>query len=340
MKLSTRDGAQFLRSPDRAMAGALIYGADPMRVSDARIRLTAALAGPDAEKDMRLTRMLGAGLKSDPAALLDSLKAVGFFPGDRVTVVEEANDNSTDALKTALAEWQQGDGYLIVTAGQLTPRSSLRKLFEGAKNAGCIALYDQPLGREDLQEALAAAGVSKLARDGEDALFALTKTLEPGDVRQTVEKLGLYMIDDDRDVTAADVEAVAPRSSEADLDDLIGVVADGQASSIGPLLQKLYAQGVLPTRIAIDALRQFRRLHQAASDPGGAAAGVGRLKPPVFGPRRDQMVRRAGNWGSRKLEDALTALLDADLTLRSGADVPAAAMMERTLIRLAMMARR
>ena len=81
-------------------------------------------------------------------------------------------------------------------------------------------------------------------------------------------------------------------------------------------------------------------LHQVASDPGGAGAGIGKLRPPVFGPRRDRLQRQASAWGMHKLERALGLLLDTDLTLRSSADVPQMAVMERALLRLAWMGRR
>jgi DNA polymerase-3 subunit delta len=77
-----------------------------------------------------------------------------------------------------------------------------------------------------------------------------------------------------------------------------------------------------------------------ASDPGGASAGVARLRPPVYGPRRDKIARQVSHWGRDRLEKALTALTDTDLQLRSASTAPQAALMERTLIRLAMMARR
>ncbi|HRO15042.1 MAG TPA: DNA polymerase III subunit delta, partial [Paracoccus sp. (in: a-proteobacteria)] len=95
----------------------------------------------------------------------------------------------------------------------------------------------------------------------------------------------------------------------------------------------------LPVTVCISALRHFRALHAAAADPGGAAAGLGRLRPPVFGPRRDRMARQAQSWGMRALEDALHLLIDTDLTLRSASRAPAMAVMERALIRLAMMPR-
>jgi len=81
-------------------------------------------------------------------------------------------------------------------------------------------------------------------------------------------------------------------------------------------------------------------LHAAASDPGGAAAGVGKLRPPLFGPRRDAALRQAEGWGRDRLEEALAALLDTDLQLRSSSPVPQFALLERALIRLARSGRR
>jgi DNA polymerase-3 subunit delta len=130
--------------------------------------------------------------------------------------------------------------------------------------------------------------------------------------------------------------ANAPQSAEVDIDDVLEVVATGQADKLGPVLRDLYAQGVAPVTLCIGAMRHFRQLHTVASDPGG----VGALRPPVFGPRRDKLVRQASNWGRDRLERALTALTDTDLQMRSSGATPDRALMERALIRLAMMARR
>ncbi|MGE4328239.1 MAG: DNA polymerase III subunit delta, partial [Pseudodonghicola sp.] len=61
----------------------------------------------------------------------------------------------------------------------------------------------------------------------------------------------------------------------------------------------------------------------------------------VYGKRRDKIVRQAQSWGAMRLESALTILTDTDLLLRSAQQTaPAMALMERTLIRLAMLGRR
>ena len=64
------------------------------------------------------------------------------------------------------------------------------------------------------------------------------------------------------------------------------------------------------------------------------------MRPPIFGQRRDRMQRQAQHWGAVRLEQALSLLIDTDLTLRSAAASPDMAVMERTLIRLAMLGAR
>ena len=339
MKLSTRDAAAYFRKPDPDAAGLLIYGADGGRVALRRKDVVLALTGPDAEAEMRITRISGADLRKEPALLSDAVRATGFFPGARVAVVEEASDGLAPIIEDALTGWAKGDAQIIVTAGQLSPRSALRKLFEGQQNAYAAALYDAPPDRSEVQALLQAAGLTRVSRDADEAILALSRALDPGDFRQTIEKLGLYMYSEDAEVTAADVEACAPQSAEAELDSLLNVVADGQVGDIAGLLRRLQAQGANPVSLCIGAMRHFRRLHVAASDPGGAAAGAGKLRPPIYGPRRDTVVRQASTWGRDRLESAISLLIETDLQLRSARPAPQTAVMERALIRLAMMAR-
>ncbi|WP_438956618.1 DNA polymerase III subunit delta [Cognatiyoonia sp.] len=340
MKLTGRDAAAYLKKPHPSYAGLLIFGADPMRVATQRQAVIASLVGPQGEEEMRLTRMNGAELRRDPAMLNDALKAQGFFPGHRVAFVEDASEGLSKALGAALEDWQPGDAQIVVTAGQLTTKSALRKVFEGHPAAVAIGIYDDPPTRGDIEASLVENGLTVPNRDVMDAIMALGSTLEPGDFRQTLEKLSLYKWGDDTPLTTDDIAACAPQGAEVDIDDILDVVTFGRPDQLGPALRNLYAQGVTPVTLCIGATRHFRRLHVVASDPGGPGSGVGKLRPPVYGPRRDKIARQAGSWGRDRLEKALTALTDTDLQLRSASTAPQLALMERTLIRLAMMGKR
>ncbi len=340
MKLTARDADAYFAKPDPDRAGLLIFGNDAMRVALKRQQVIAALLGEGAEEEMRLTRMSGGDLRKDPAMLLDAATTRGFFPGPRVAFVEDATDGLARTIDAALQEWRDGDAQIIVTAGTLNARSALRKLFEGHPNALAAAVYDDPPGRAEIEAMLTAAGLSRMDSDAMQDVIALSRVLDPGDFRQTLEKLSLYKAGDETPVSSQDVLACTPASTEAALDDVLHCVAESRTGDIAPVLRKLQAQGVQPVGLCIGATRHFRVLHAAASDRGGPGAGIARVRPPVFGPRRDRMVRQAQSWGVRRLEQALQLLTDTDLQLRSAAKAPQMALMERALIRLAMLGRR
>lgn len=339
MKLSARDAPGYFARPDPQATGLLIYGEDAMRVALKRQQVIAALVGPRGEEEMRLTRMSGGDLRKDPAMLIDAIKAQGFFPGPRVAFVEEAGDAAAKAIGAALEDWRPGDAQIIVSAGQLAARSTLRKLFESHPTAYAAGIYNDPPSRAEIEADLAKAGLTNIDRSGMDALLALAKDLDPGDFRQTIGKVALYKLDDARALTASEVALLAPTSTEAEVDEILHIVAEGRIDLIGPVMSRLQAQGAAPVTLVIMATRHFRALHAAASDPGGAAQGIARMRPPIFGPRRDRMLRQAQHWGMFKLEQALELILDTDLQLRSaGQNAPALALVERMFIRLAMLA--
>ncbi|MEL6102751.1 MAG: DNA polymerase III subunit delta [Pseudomonadota bacterium] len=333
MKLSAAQAASYFIKPDPEKAGLLIYGSDAMRVALKRQEVISALIGPTGAEEMRLTRIAASKLREDPAQLIDAIKAIGFFPGPRVAFVEDATESHAAHLLPALEAWSAGDAQLIVTAGTLKPTSKLRKAFEAHSNAFAVGIYDNPPTREEIERELNAAGIQVVSRDVMGALSDLAMALEPGDFRQTLEKIALYKLNDPEPLGEADIAACAPASVEAAVDDILLVVADGKAQEIGPVMQRLQSQGANAVTLCIGAMRHFRTLHRAAADTSG--------KPQIWGPHRDRMLAQARRWGPARLEDALTVLTDTDLQLRSaGQNAPAMALVERAFIRLAMLGSR
>ena len=340
MKLNKQDAAAWIAKPPAGRPATLIYGDDAMRVALKRQDLVAAIVGPQGDDEMRLTRLQASDLTSDKSALSDALKAQGFFPGPRAVLVEDATNAHAKIILAALDDWNRGDAHMVVVGRALQKSSALRKGFEARKHVAAIAIYDEPMGMTEIRETLAARGIEKLDRDAEAALQMLAARIDPGDFRQVVEKLSLFKVGDAMPVTSEDVQAVAPASTEADMDEVIAIVADGHSDRIGPVMQRLWSQGTQPVGLCIAAQRHFRTLLTAASDPGGAGAGIGRLRPPVFGPRRDAILRQAQSWGAPKLERAMRLLTETDMTLRSASRAPHMAVLERAFIRLAMMGKR
>ncbi len=336
MKLTGAAAVNFFAKPDSSAPGLLICGQDAMRVALRRQEVILALIGPEGESEMRLTRMQGADLRRDHALLLDAIKAQGFFPGPRVAFVEDATDSLAAPIEAALKEWREGDATIIVTASGNIPKT-LVKLFEGHRSARSVTLYDDPPSQAEIEAVLKRAGLTQIAPAAMSDLVGLARDLDPGDFRQTVEKISLYKWGDPTPLLPEDVAAMAPSSIEAEVDDVIHATAEGRREAIGPLMRRLEGQGVQPVTICIATLRHFKTLFAGAIDPAGPAVVLGRMR---LGPHRDRMIRQAGAWGARRLETALAHIVETDLTLRSTSRAPTMAVMERVLLRLAEIIRR
>ena len=341
MKLSARDALGVFARPDPYKAGVLIYGANAMRVALKRQQLVKGLIGPKGEEEMRLTRLQGGELRRDSAALNDVIKVVGFFPGPRVVLVEDANENCAESILVGLEDWKTGDAQMIVIGGALKPTSKIRKAFEAHPNAWSIAIFDEPPTRAEVEAGLSKVGIGDISPEANLAIIELSKALDPGDFHQFLEKLSLFCMTQAGPVTIGNVEDCAPQSTEAALDDVIGLVADLKTNELAPVLHRVIAQGGTATGLCIAALRHFRTLHAAACDPGGTAQGVGKLRPPVYGPRRDRIQRQVTSWSRGHLEQVISLLLETDLKLRSaGQTAPQMARVERCFIRITMIGKR
>ncbi len=340
MKLTGRDAARYFDRPDTGAAGALLFGADAMQVSLKRRALVENLVGENAGGEMRITRISGPDLTRDPAALLDAVKAVGFFPGPRAVVVEGAGDSHVACIASALDGWQPGDAAMVLTAGNLTPRSKLRKLFETAPTAFAIGIYADPPGRETIIAALKKHGVAEIPHDVILDLEALAQSLDSGAFSQFLEKLALYKRGDSTPLTAADIAECAPMQPGAEADALVNLAADGRADDLAREFARLGGQGATATGLTIVAARHFRTLHAASLDPSGAETALARARPPVFGPRRSRMAAQVRNLGLARIETALDLIMDAELRLRSGRPTPGLALVERLFVRIATLGRR
>lgn len=321
----------------------LLFGTDAMRVALKRQALVETLVGPDAVAEMRLTRIAGADLRRDPAALLDAAKATGFFPGPRAVLVEDATDGLADVILGALADWRDGDARIVVAAGDLKPSGGLRKGFEAARAAVAIGIYDDPPGRDEIEAALAAAGLgtrpgAQIDREAMGEIEALARTLDPGDFGQLVEKLGLYKRGDATPLSLDDIAACAPPATE-EADEIVLLAADGEAGRVAAAFGALAARGSNPVGLVIAAGRHYRTLYAAACAADGPDAALARARPPVRGPKRARMVAQARGLGPVLIEQALGHIMEAELALRSARPIPTGAYVERLFVRLAALKR-
>jgi DNA polymerase-3 subunit delta len=329
VKLNAGEAARFCHTPELGLNGALLHGPDEGLVAARRRTLVDAVLGAKADP-LRLTRLETSAVRRDPGALESALRARGFFAGRAVVLVEGA----TDAVASALARGLEGatteDAYLIATAGALSARSGLRRLFEDARHLAALPVAAEALGIDEIASRLNALGMRSGLEDGaKGRLLALASAMDRACFDRMLEGVALYSLDADHALRAEEIALLAPSGLDAELDAFVDAVAEGRAERVGPTLRRVVAAGANAVAVLLGLQRHFRQLMVAQ-----AAGG----RTPSW--QRDALRGQVRRWRRDRLELALRMLYATDARVRSAERVPALALVERCALRLAMLAER
>jgi DNA polymerase-3 subunit delta len=302
----------FVRRPDPGMRAVLLYGPDSGAVRDYADTLARGVVDPPNDP-FRVAELASAEIGRDPARLVDEVFALSLSGGRRLVRVRDATDAVAPALEAAL-KGGETDTLIVLEADELTPRSALRKLGEGADTVATIACYmpdEEAIGRF-IHRQLADA---RVAVDGEAE--HMLATLLVGDrqiARREVEKLIAYAGEGGR-IDLEAVRASVGDATERSLDDLAMAVADGDLEGVDRALAKLLSEGGEAIGILRAVQRHFLRLHQLAVmiDGGDAPdAAMAALRPPVFFKAKAAIRSQARRWNQSQLGESLRRLIDAE----------------------------
>lgn len=334
MKLTGAKAEAFLKAPDPGLRVALVFGPDSGLVRERVTRLVKSVVS-DPGDPFRVAELGPAILKDDPARLADEAAALALTGGRRVVVVRDAGD-SVAALFQGFLAHPAGDALVVAEAGDLGPRSSLRKLFEGADNAVALASYADEGGslQHVIQEELKAAGLAVEP----DALAFLMENLG-GDRRLTraeLQKLALYMGGPGR-VRLDDALACIGDTAALSMDDLALATADGDHQAAQRVLDRLFREGTHAVAVLRALSRHFQRLHLAAgvmAQGRSADQAMAALKPPVIFKAADRFRRQLGRWPAERVGRALEVLIEAEAECKS-TGMPAEEICSRAVMQLA-----
>lgn len=315
MKLESRQVEAFLRKPNPAIRGVVLFGNDDGLVAERGAALARAVCD-DLKDPFRVVDIAGEALKGDPARLADEFGAQSLMGGRRVVRVRPAGEETTAALRN-LVEAAAGDALIVVEAGNLTPRSALRLLAEGEAALAALPCYmDSEQAIEGLVENAARQHGLTVEPDAREWMIHRLGG-DRGQTRSEVEKLLLYKVGDGgKSITLEDAVAVLGDTSAIGLDDVIAATFDGDFVTLDRALERLFAEGGNAVQLVRSLARHADQLHLVAGHiEGGMAFEAALFKArglPRGGPTRQRFERHLRSWPLGSLGNALQRLQEAE----------------------------
>lgn len=308
MKLSYRDIEPFIRNPDPSARVILVYGPDDGLRRERAETIGHKLVG-DLSDPFNVILLSGEDVLADPARFEDEARAISMMGGARLVRVSDATDRLS-AIISAYLDDPSDETAVILEAGNLGPRSSLRTLCEKAKNAAALPCYVED--ERDMSRLIRESCEGARIRIEPDAVAWLAAHIT-GDrqrARREIEKILLYA-NDQNSLNLEDVQACCGGAGARNLDDLIMALGQKNAAAALNSFELLCEDGVAFITILRSLQNHFRRLHicRAAIANGlSDDQAMKGLKPPVFFKHQPGFKAQLQLWSEDSLLTAMHKL--------------------------------
>ncbi len=343
MKITGGRVNSFLNNPPGDLIGVLFFGPDRGLAKERAENLIKKFS--DNPDDAFASTVLTADdLTSDPARLADEMSALSMFGDQRLVRLRLDHERSGAAISKIIKDLDthpdKAAARLVIEAGDMTPRSAIRKACEAAGRFAAIGCYKDSAA--DLANMIRRELTDSAIEIDRDALELWVPLLD-GDralSRNEIDKMILYKgygeIPDAR-VTIADVKTLAAGAQAASIDDIIMSAMSGEPAKCDDAFRRAIAGKVNIAVILLSLQRHISRLLEAGAHMQSgqhAESAIKSLRPPVFRMQERAFLRHLKIWPSRALQNALSETLSAEQQLKS-AGAPGEAIVGRILLTLA-----
>lgn len=326
MKLTKRDIVSYLAKPAAMHRAVLFFGPDEGQVGLYRKQVLSVLLKNTADA-MAVTHLAADKIAGDPSLLFQALSAMSLLGDAPVVIVDPATDKIAPIIKEALA-MPECQNFLILCAGELTPRSSLRMLSEKEKTIASFACYRDE--GADLQRFLDQELRSRGIRAERDAVNYLSTHLgnDRAVTMQELQKIETYL-GADKTLKLEDLARLVGGNDNFSVDELCLALGNGQYGLVSSLTQKLLDEGTNAVTLLRASGRHFERLKTARllmQQGKNADEAMDMLKPPVFYKSKPSFKKQLATLSTEKICAAMALLLEAEMRIKRGREAESACL--------------
>jgi DNA polymerase-3 subunit delta len=339
MKINPRDAGSFIAKPDPSVRAFLFHGENAGLAAEYAGTVARQIV-PDPHDRESLVDLSPETLRKEPDRLADEAAQLSMFsPGRRVIRIRDASE-SMGEIFAAFLQRPTGDARIVVEAGELSAKSSLRTVFEGSRSAAAVQCFD-----DDMES---------LARLGKEVLTAAKIAVEDDALELGIRRCGMdrrllrselakviLTLDPAQNQPAVFTRALALElfgaSGGVESDEISLAVALGEVAKTDALLAKAEEAGGNASTLVSATLRHLHAILAAkAQGPSGEDVQAARQKG-LWG-QSDTVIRaQLRLWSLDRLTAAIRVLGEAEAMTRT-TGLPEGPIAARALLHAARLA--
>ena len=331
----TGDPLHYCRAVPKTVRAVVLYGPNRMLIGEAIAVLQKNFFAGMEKNDFSIVTITPEQLKQNPTALADEVASFGFFAAQKFIHLKNGDDVFVKPLQDALSLPQAGH-FIVIEAGELTPKSVLRAWAEKAPDIACMACY--MMEGAALQRFVQAQFQQQGARVSNDAALMIMDRMgnDLSALATLIPQLMDYAGTAQPQINLEHVEALLVDQSEQALESVTQAVADKNAAALDRALHNLDAGGTSMIAVLRVLQNYFYRLRsvQAALKNGEALDGaLMKLRPPVFFKMKAAFSRHLRAWPLPAIDTALQEFVQLEAACKK-TGTPELSLVQFRLLRL------
>ena len=303
----------FITSPPADVTAVLLYGPDAGLIKERADTIVKSVA-EGSDDPFTIVSLDNETITETPARLFEESNAISMFGGRRVIRVNGASDKIAKTAENIVSD-DKNQNLVVFVAGDLSPKSKLRSLFDKSKTQKSIACYQD--NERDIANILNKRLQEDSIRIDNDARGWVLSHLgsDRANSRSEIEKLCLYAGQNghiDLDMATR----LVGDNQALDLSEMVFAAFDGNHNQIEHHFSQLVAEGVSPVAMLRTISNHIMKLQliltTASQDNKSPSTVINDLRPPVFWKLKPRMENHVRTWNQGKLSRILSECIQTE----------------------------
>ena len=318
MILKNYDYEKFLNNPNKNIKAILFYGANDGLAAERFDEVSKVIVG-DINNPFRVINLAIEDLENDKSRLLTEVSSLSFTGESKIIRIKNVGNSSSSYFQDLLNT--NNDSLVILSAGELKPKSALRKLFEENSQLAIVPCYI-----DDISD-IAGIIQNTISKNGysisSDALSFVASHLgaDRKIIFSELEKLCLYM-GSKKEITISEVKECIGDSASLTMEDLCYAVSEGKHEASIRILENIFAEGISPVAVVRVLSSHFQKIYLTCDKVAQGLSvdnAIKTLKPPIMFKKMPSFHRIIEHWNSANSAKAISLLFNAEIEIKTTA---------------------